>query len=151
MAASLAKSQFLANMSHELRTPLNAIIGYSEMLQEAAEDERPADASVPDLQKIHAAGKHLQALIDDILDLSKIEAGKMELFLEPFDVATLVQDVADHRCSRWSRRTATRWQVRCRGDVGIHARRPDEGAAGALQPAQQRRQVHRERHECRWT
>jgi signal transduction histidine kinase/DNA-binding response OmpR family regulator len=90
--ASKAKSDFLASMSHELRTPLNAIIGYSEMLQEEAEDLGATDF-VPDLQKILAAGKHLLALINDILDLSKIEAGKMDLFLETFDLAPMVQDV----------------------------------------------------------
>jgi signal transduction histidine kinase len=87
------KSEFLANMSHELRTPLNAIIGYSEMLQEEAED-LGEEAFLPDLQKINAAGKHLLGLIDDILDLSKIEAGKMDLFLETFSVPDLVGDVA---------------------------------------------------------
>jgi signal transduction histidine kinase/DNA-binding response OmpR family regulator len=91
-AANRAKSQFLANMSHELRTPLNAIIGYSEMLEEQASDAGNEEL-VPDLRKIHSAGKHLQALIDDILDLSKIEAGKMELFVETFDVASMVRDV----------------------------------------------------------
>src|SRR5215831_14506432 len=90
--ASQHKSQFLATMSHELRTPLNAIIGYSEMLHEEAEDLGYADF-LPDLQKIHAAGKHLLVLINDILDLSKIEAGKMDLFLEAFDIAPMVQDV----------------------------------------------------------
>ena len=79
--ASNAKSQFLANMSHELRTPLNAIIGYSEMLQEQAREVRQEDL-LPDLEKIHGAGKHLLSLINDILDLSKIEAGKMDLYLE---------------------------------------------------------------------
>src|SRR5688572_17647596 len=79
-------------MSHELRTPLNAIIGYSEMLQEQAQD-LGHDASIPDLEKIHSAGKHLQALIDDILDLSKIEAGKMELFVETFDVSAVIHGV----------------------------------------------------------
>ena len=91
--ASQAKSQFLANMSHELRTPLNAIIGYSEMLQEQAEDMEMTDLA-PDLEKIHNAGKHLLSLINDILDLSKIEAGKMDLYLETFDVAAMVHEVA---------------------------------------------------------
>ena len=91
--ANRAKSGFLANMSHELRTPLNAVIGYSEMLQEEAED-LDLEEFVPDLQKIHAAGQHLLALINDILDISKIEAGEMGLFLETFDVAHLIQAVA---------------------------------------------------------
>jgi signal transduction histidine kinase/CheY-like chemotaxis protein len=90
--ANRTKSTFLANMSHELRTPLNAIIGYSEMLEEESEERGLQDLS-PDLSKIHAAGKHLLALINDVLDLSKIEAGKMELFLEDFAVADLVRDV----------------------------------------------------------
>ena len=90
--ANCAKSQFLANMSHELRTPLNAIIGYSEMLQEEAEDLEQEDF-IPDLQKIHAAGKHLLGLINDILDLSKIEAGRMELYLETFDISAMADDV----------------------------------------------------------
>jgi GAF domain-containing protein len=90
--ASRHKSQFLANMSHELRTPLNAIIGYSEMLQEEAED-LDADAFLPDLRRINAAGKHLLGLINDILDLSKIEAGRLDLFLETFEIGQLVRDV----------------------------------------------------------
>ena len=92
LEASRVKSQFLANMSHELRTPLNAIIGYSEMLQEEAEDEG-LDAFVPDLQRVHGAGRHLLTLISDILDLSKIEAGRMDLYLEDFSVRALVDDV----------------------------------------------------------
>jgi signal transduction histidine kinase/CheY-like chemotaxis protein len=91
-AANQAKSTFLANMSHELRTPLNAIIGYSEMLQEEAADTGQ-DEFVPDLQKIQTAGRHLLALINDILDLSKIEAGKIELYLESFDLSALVGEV----------------------------------------------------------
>jgi len=90
--ATMAKSAFLANMSHELRTPLNAIIGYSEMLQEEATDLDQDDFS-PDLQKIHASGKHLLELINDILDISKIEAGKMELYIETFGIPEMVQDV----------------------------------------------------------
>ena len=91
--ANRAKSQFLANMSHELRTPLNAVIGYSEMLEEAAQEAGQHDY-VPDLQKIQTAGRHLLGLINDILDLSKVEAGKMTLYLETFDVAGLVNEVA---------------------------------------------------------
>jgi signal transduction histidine kinase/DNA-binding response OmpR family regulator len=87
------KSEFLANMSHELRTPLNAIIGYSEMLQEDAAD-LGAEQFTEDLKKINAAGKHLLELINAVLDLSKIEAGKMELYLESFDVAILIRDIA---------------------------------------------------------
>jgi PAS domain S-box-containing protein len=90
--ANRSKSQFLANMSHELRTPLNAIIGYSEILQEDATDLGYEDM-VPDLEKIRGAGKHLLALINDILDISKIEAGKMDLYLETFDLEQLLFEV----------------------------------------------------------
>jgi len=90
--ANRAKSAFLANMSHELRTPLNAIIGYSEMLHEEAQSNGQ-ELYIPDLQKINIAGKHLLGLINDILDLSKIEAGKMELYLENFDLEALLQEV----------------------------------------------------------
>src|SRR6266487_534615 len=92
--ANRAKSAFLANMSHELRTPLNAIIGYSEMLQEDAQDLSEKHF-VADLQKIHSAGKHLLGLINDVLDISKIEAGKMDIFLETIDVPAMVQDVVN--------------------------------------------------------
>jgi PAS domain S-box-containing protein len=90
--ASRAKSDFLANMSHELRTPLNAIIGYSEMLQEEAE-ELGQERFLPDLVKIREAGKHLLSLINDVLDLSKIEAGRMDLLVEDFEVADLIGQV----------------------------------------------------------
>ncbi len=91
--ANLAKSQFLANMSHELRTPLNAIMGYSEMLQEEAADME-LDEFIPDLNKIQTAGKHLLALISDVLDLSKIEAGRVDLYLETFNVRGMIDDIA---------------------------------------------------------
>jgi PAS domain S-box-containing protein len=90
--ASRVKSTFLANMSHELRTPLNAIIGYSELLEELAEREgRPG--CLPDLTKIKTAGKHLLSLISDILDISKIEAGRMELCLEYIAVPDLIEEI----------------------------------------------------------
>jgi signal transduction histidine kinase len=93
-AANRAKSEFLAHMSHELRTPLNAIIGYSELLQEEAQDAGHLN-SLPDLQKIYDAGKHLLGLINDILDLSKIEAGKSELFIENFDIRQMIEELVD--------------------------------------------------------
>lgn len=92
--ANRAKSEFLARMSHELRTPLNAIIGYSEMLLEEAEDDRNESLGA-DLDKIRSAGQHLLSLINAVLDISKIEAGKMELFLEPFSVSKLLGDTLD--------------------------------------------------------
>jgi signal transduction histidine kinase/DNA-binding NarL/FixJ family response regulator len=90
--ASRAKSAFLANMSHELRTPLNAIIGYSEMLEEETRDSGKLE-NQQDLRKIQSAGKHLLSLINDVLDLSKIEAGKMGLHLETFDVPLMVEEM----------------------------------------------------------
>jgi PAS domain S-box-containing protein len=92
-SANRAKSTFLANMSHELRTPLNAIIGYSEMLKEEAQESREIQLA-DDLEKIRSAGKHLLSLIDDILDISKIEAGRMELYLETFDIPSLIDSAA---------------------------------------------------------
>jgi signal transduction histidine kinase/CheY-like chemotaxis protein len=90
--ANRTKSNFLANMSHELRTPLNAIIGYSEILQEDAADKDDKSA-IDDLQKIEGAGRHLLGLINNILDLSKIEAGKMDVFIEAVDIQALVKEV----------------------------------------------------------
>jgi PAS domain S-box-containing protein len=92
--ANKAKSMFLSNMSHELRTPLNAIIGYSEVLQEEAE-EWGQDDIIPDLIRIRKAGKHLLGLINDILDLSRIDAGRVKLYQESFDINSLVQDIAE--------------------------------------------------------
>jgi len=91
-AANRAKSAFLASMSHELRTPLNGILGLSELLREDAEDLGYTDF-VPDLQQIYDSGLHLLNLITDILDISKIEAGKMSLYLESFDISTLIVEV----------------------------------------------------------
>jgi signal transduction histidine kinase/CheY-like chemotaxis protein/HAMP domain-containing protein len=90
--ANRTKSQFLANMSHELRTPLNAIIGYSEILQEDAADGGQ-EHFIIDLKKIEGAGRHLLGLINDILDLSKVEAGKMEVFIEEVDIPSLLEEV----------------------------------------------------------
>jgi len=90
-SASQAKTQFLANMSHELRTPLNAIIGYSEIIQEEVEASGNKEHS-SDLTKIHSSGKHLLSLINDILDISKIEAGKIQLYIEVFDLYQIIQD-----------------------------------------------------------
>jgi signal transduction histidine kinase len=94
IAASRAKSAFLANMSHELRTPLNAVIGYSEMLLEEVEDSGD-ETMRADLKRIHSAGKHLLGLINNVLDLSKIEAGRMELDVETFEVRDLMQEIED--------------------------------------------------------
>jgi len=91
-SANRMKSEFLANMSHELRTPLNAIIGYSELLSEEAEDKGDTD-SIKDLDKIHSAGNHLLGLINDVLDLAKIEAGRVELMIECVNVCDLIRDV----------------------------------------------------------
>ena len=94
--ASAAKSQFLANMSHELRTPLNIILGYTEILQEDIADAPAAGRTWDeDLTRIRGAGVHLLSLISDVLDLSKIEAGKASIYLEPFSLATLAREVTD--------------------------------------------------------
>src|SRR6185503_15520581 len=118
--ANKAKSQFLANMSHELRTPLNAIIGYSEMLQEEAADTGQ-ESFVPDLEKIHGAGKHLLGLINDVLDLSKIESGKMTLYLEDFDLPKLVREVAA-TVQPLITKNGNKLDVECPADLGtMHA------------------------------
>src|SRR6266540_1356078 len=115
-AANQSKSVFLANMSHELRTPLNAIIGYSEMLEEDAQASGQKEF-VSDLQKIRSSGKHLLGLINDVLDLSKVEAGKMKLFLETFEVASLVEEVVA-TARPLVEKNGNRLDVRCAEDVG---------------------------------
>jgi ammonium transporter, Amt family len=118
-SASRAKSTFLANMSHELRTPLNAIIGYSEMLLEDAGDAD--DGMAPDLQKILAAGKNLLGLINDVLDLSKIEAGKMDLHVEIFRIPELIAGVVD-TIRPLAEANGNSLEVNCPPDVGsMHA------------------------------
>ena len=92
--ANEAKSQFLANMSHELRTPLNAVIGLTEMLKEDAEDD-DNDEYLEPLDRIHVSSRHLLSLINDVLDLSKIEAGKIELHYEKFSISELIKDVVN--------------------------------------------------------
>ncbi len=93
LAANRAKTRFLATMSHELRTPMNAIIGYSELLQEESEEQGLSEFT-DDLKKISSSGKYLLGLIDDILDLSKVEAGKMDIYLETFNIARMIDDVS---------------------------------------------------------
>ena len=116
-AANQAKSWFLANMSHELRTPLNAIIGYSEMLAEDAEAAGQKE-TFDDLQKIRTSGTHLLGLINDVLDLSKIEAGKMKLFLETFDIGSVVEDVVA-TAQPLVQKKGNRLEVRCPKDIGM--------------------------------
>jgi PAS domain S-box-containing protein len=122
LEANRAKSAFLAQMSHELRTPLNAIIGYSELLIEEADDSGDLD-SQPDLQKIVEAGKHLLALISDILDLSKIEAGRMELYLETFELQPLVESVVS-TIEPLVKKNANTLEFHCDSEIGaMHADR----------------------------
>ena len=116
-AANQAKSAFLANMSHELRTPLNAIIGYSDLLKEDAEDLGCQDF-IPDLHKIQTAGKHLLSLISDILDISKIEAGRMELYLETFNPASLIDDVVA-TVESLVHKNSNKFEVDCASDLGV--------------------------------
>ncbi len=114
--ANVAKSQFLANMSHELRTPMNAIIGYSELLEEELEDAQQGEF-IPDLQKIRASGKHLLGLINDILDVSKIEAGKMEVFCEEINLNVLIRDI-DTTVAPLMSKNEDHFQLRCASQLG---------------------------------
>jgi PAS domain S-box-containing protein len=119
-AANQAKSAFLATMSHELRTPMNAILGYSEILMEEAKDKGQEDF-IPDLEKIHASGNHLLDLINNILDLSKIEAGKMDLFLESFGISRVIEDVVS-TVRPLVEKNANTLRVHCAADLGtMHA------------------------------
>lgn len=114
--ANRAKSAFLANMSHELRTPLNAIIGYSELLQDDAKVLGAGELAA-DLNKIHSSGYHLLNLINNVLDLSKIEAGKMEMNLASFQVSSLVDDVAS-TVGMLMQKNNNKLKVNCEGELG---------------------------------
>lgn len=119
-AANRAKSTFLANMSHELRTPMNAIIGYSEMLlEDIQEDEEiSGDIMAPDLEKISSAGQHLLSLIDDVLDISKIESGKMTVHLEAVVLKEVVEDIA-HTAHGLMKKNDNRFEVRVKTEASI--------------------------------
>lgn len=116
-AANRSKSEFLANMSHELRTPLNAIIGYSELLQEDAQELIGAEEFVSDLKRISTAGQHLLAIIKDILDFSKIEAGRMKLDLENFTISSLVEDVVA-MIALMADKNSNTLDIECAKDIG---------------------------------
>ncbi|MCG6968830.1 MAG: HAMP domain-containing protein [Gammaproteobacteria bacterium] len=117
LRASQAKSAFLANMSHELRTPLNAIIGYSELLEEDAKDDGLVHYCA-DLQKIKSAGNHLLTLINNVLDLSKIEAGKMELDISEFSLSSLLEDIESF-CLPLVTKNHNRFVLDCPDDIGL--------------------------------
>lgn len=117
LRASQAKSAFLANMSHELRTPLNAIIGYSEILEEDAKDDG-LDHFCADLHKIKTAGNHLLTLINNVLDLSKIEAGKMELDIGEFSIISLVEDIESF-CMPLVKKNKNNFELECPDDIGM--------------------------------
>ena len=128
--ASKHKSQFLANMSHELRTPLNAIIGVTEMLVEDAHDFK-RDGEIEPLERVLRAARHLLALINDVLDLSKIEAGRMELHLELFALAPLIEDVAK-TIEPMARKNTNRIVIDCPLEFGTISRRPESRFRQAL-------------------
>lgn len=141
--ANQSKSMYLANMSHELRTPLNAIIGYSELLSEEAEDNGHIDL-IPDLKEIHVAGKHLLRLINDVLDLSKIEAGKMELSLEKLPVGALLKGVVDTTTPLVNKQGNK--LILDAGELGSINTDVTKAAADSVQSARQRQQIYRKRH-----
>jgi PAS domain S-box-containing protein len=116
-ASNQAKSQFLANMSHELRTPLTAIIGYTEMLQEELSDREQSDL-LPDVEQVYAQSKHLLALINDLLDMSKIEAGKVALYLETFELGQMLRDIAT-TIAPLVARNSNRFEMEAPDDLGM--------------------------------
>jgi signal transduction histidine kinase len=122
-SANRAKSAFLASMSHELRTPLNAIIGYSELLEEEAR-EKGAASIVPDLKRVQSASQHLLAMIDSVLDLSKVEAGRMELFVQNFDIEKTVREAADTTRPLFDRRMN---ELNVKVEPGLGEMRSDAG------------------------
>jgi signal transduction histidine kinase len=119
-AATRAKSRFLANMSHELRTPLSVIMGYTELLQETAQ-ESGYDQMIPKLKRIRSSGTHLLTIINNLLDITKIEAGKMEVYLETFDIPTLINDVGA-MLQPVIQKKANTLEISCAPDLGsMHA------------------------------
>ena len=144
------RGTFIANMSHELRTPLSAIIGYAEMLGEEIEDGTPPDDLARDVQKIEGNARHLLGLINDVLDLSKIESGKMDAYAETFDVAGMVRDVATTVGALMEKKSnALVLQI----GAGLGTMHSDitRRAPDFAEPAEQRREIHRARpdHPCR--
>ena len=141
--ASRHKSQFLASMSHELRTPLNAIIGVTEMLREDAESLKRGRSS----RSIACSAplSHLLTLINDVLDLSKIEAGRMELHLESFALGPLIEDVVK-TIEPLAAKNANRIVARCDGAIKAMHADQIQGAAGSAQSHEQRQQVHQQGH-----
>ena len=144
--ANGAKSEFLAKMSHELRTPLNAVIGYSEILLEDAELDGRGE-QIADLLKISAAGKHLLSMVNDILDISKIEAGKMDLYLEDVDLNKLIDEVEINSRPLAAKNTNTLVIDRGPDPAGHGASGFHQAAAGHSQSRQQRHQVYAQRRD----
>ena len=133
LQATEAKSQFLASMSHELRTPMNAIIGFTRLVMRRSKDVLPAQ-QYGNLEKILASANHLLALLNDVLDLSKIEAGKMAVLIERFDVAALIGEVRA-MIQPLIAKNANTLVVDCAPDLGAMTQRPDQAAPEPVQSA----------------